>query len=90
MGYGLEFDFLERGYEPDSHLGTGKTTLTDTTIRATKPSKRPYKVYDRDGLFLLVNPGGSTASGLFHGQTKEFFSTIQALAAVADAAVRKC
>lgn len=33
--------------------------LTDTAIRGTKPSKRSYKVYDRDGLFLLVNPNGS-------------------------------
>jgi integrase len=33
--------------------------LTDAAIRGTKPSKRPYKVYDRDGLFLLVNPSGS-------------------------------
>jgi integrase len=33
--------------------------LTDTAIRATKPSKRPYKAYDRDGLFLLIDPGGS-------------------------------
>jgi integrase len=33
--------------------------LTDTAIRGTKPSKRPYKIYDRDGLFLLVNPSGS-------------------------------
>jgi hypothetical protein len=33
---------------------------------------------------------GLTASGLFLGQTKEFFSTLQALATAADAAVRKC
>jgi hypothetical protein len=33
---------------------------------------------------------GLTASGLFLGQTKEFFSTIQALAVAADAAVRQC
>ena len=33
--------------------------LTDTAIRGTKPDKRPYKVYDRNGLFLLVNPSGS-------------------------------
>lgn len=33
--------------------------LTDTAIRGTKPSKRSYKVYDRDGLFLLVKPNGS-------------------------------
>jgi integrase len=33
--------------------------LTDTAIRATKPGKKSFKVYDRDGLFLLVNLGGS-------------------------------
>jgi hypothetical protein len=33
--------------------------LTDTAIRGTKPSQRPFKIYDREGLFLLVNPGGS-------------------------------
>ena len=33
---------------------------------------------------------GLTASGLFHGQSKEFLNTIQALAAAADAVVRKC
>jgi hypothetical protein len=33
--------------------------LTDTAIRETKPGRKPFKVYDRDGLFLLVNPGGS-------------------------------
>lgn len=26
--------------------------LTDTAIQATKSGKRPYKVYDRDGLFF--------------------------------------
>src|ERR1700737_718373 len=33
--------------------------LTDTAIRGTKPGQKPFKVYDRDGLFLLINPGGS-------------------------------
>lgn len=33
--------------------------LTDTATRGTKPGRKPFKVYDRDGLFLLVNPGGS-------------------------------
>lgn len=33
--------------------------LTDTAIRGTKPGRKPFKVYDRDGLFLLVNPSGS-------------------------------
>lgn len=33
--------------------------LTDTGVRALKPQERPYKVHDRNGLFLLVNPNGS-------------------------------
>ena len=33
---------------------------------------------------------GFIESGLFHGQTKEFFTTLQDLATAADAAVRKC
>jgi len=32
--------------------------LTDTAIRTVKPSDKPIKKYDRDGLFLLVNPSG--------------------------------
>jgi len=37
----------------------GLKALTDTAIRGTKPAPKPFKMYDRDGLFLLVNPGGS-------------------------------
>jgi integrase len=33
--------------------------LTDTAIRAAKPGPKKFKLYDRDGLFLLVTPGGS-------------------------------
>ena len=33
--------------------------LTDTAIRSSKPATRPFKIYDRDGLFLLINPSGS-------------------------------
>lgn len=33
--------------------------LSDIAVRTLKPRERAYKVYDRDGLFLLVNPGGS-------------------------------
>jgi integrase len=33
--------------------------LSDLAVRALRPRERAYKVYDRDGLFLLVNPGGS-------------------------------
>jgi integrase len=33
--------------------------MTDTAIRTIKPDEKPFKMYDHDGLYLLVNPGGS-------------------------------
>lgn len=33
-------------------------TLTDSTIRTTKPDTKPFKLYDERGLFLLVTPTG--------------------------------
>lgn len=33
--------------------------LSDVAIRALKPGEKPYKAYDREGLFLVVNPTGS-------------------------------
>jgi integrase len=33
--------------------------LTDTAIRGAKPGMKPFKLYDREGLFLLVNPSAS-------------------------------
>jgi hypothetical protein len=33
--------------------------LTNTAIRSIKPSDKPQKLYDADGLFLLLNPNGS-------------------------------
>lgn len=33
--------------------------LTDTKIRNSKPGDRPHKLYDGDGLVLIVNPNGS-------------------------------
>jgi hypothetical protein len=33
--------------------------LTDTALRTTKPSNKPFKLYDGNGLFLLVTiPAG--------------------------------
>jgi hypothetical protein len=32
--------------------------LTDTAIRACKPSEKPQKLFDEKGLFLYVMPGG--------------------------------
>src|SRR5688572_31077824 len=33
--------------------------LSDTKIRSSKPRVKPYKIYDTDGLFLIINPNGS-------------------------------
>ena len=33
--------------------------LSDAKVRALKPKEKPYKQSDFDGLFVLVNPGGS-------------------------------
>ena len=33
--------------------------LTDSKVRAAKPRPKQYKLYDRDGLYLLVTPAGS-------------------------------
>jgi integrase len=42
-----------------SRSGDGEMPLSDLMVRTLKPRGRAYKVYDRDGLFLLINPGGS-------------------------------
>jgi hypothetical protein len=28
--------------------------LTDAAIRATKPDKKPFRIYDREGPFLVI------------------------------------
>lgn len=33
--------------------------LTDTAIKAAKPREKPYKLFDGEGLYLLINPDGS-------------------------------
>jgi len=34
-------------------------TLTDTAIRNSKAGERPIKLFDGEGLYLLVNPSGT-------------------------------
>jgi integrase len=34
-------------------------SLTDTAIKAAKPTQKPYKLFDGRGLYLLLNPDGS-------------------------------
>ena len=33
--------------------------LSDVAVRTSKPGEKPFKIYDREGLFLLVTPTGS-------------------------------
>ena len=33
--------------------------LTDATLKHLKPKKKPYKVADRDGIYVVVSPAGS-------------------------------
>lgn len=33
--------------------------LTDTELKHLKPKAKPYKVTDRDGMYVLVSPGGT-------------------------------
>jgi integrase len=49
--------------------------LTDTAIRGTKPGQKPFKIYDRDGLFLLVNPGGSKLARALHFAARKTLAT---------------
>jgi hypothetical protein len=32
--------------------------LTDTAIKAARPKDKPIKLFDSQGLFLIVSPGG--------------------------------
>lgn len=36
-----------------------KKTLSDTTIRATKPSTKDIRLFDSNGLYLIVKPNDS-------------------------------
>lgn len=33
--------------------------LTDTALKSLKPKEKPYKVTDRDGMYVHVSPGGT-------------------------------
>src|SRR3989442_1270933 len=52
---------LKRGHESWGHEQSRRRgpMLTVVQIRALKPRSRPYKAFDSDGLFLLVQPSGS-------------------------------
>ncbi|EQC0635718.1 Arm DNA-binding domain-containing protein [Salmonella enterica] len=47
--------------------------LTDSKIRATKPSPTPFKLTASHSLYLLINPGGSRLWYLkYHFDRKEY------------------
>jgi len=56
---------LGEGYDQESCFWAREIALTDATIRARNPAMNPYKVYDREGLFLLgpVNTTRAVATG---------------------------
>lgn len=33
--------------------------LTDAALKHLKPKKKPYKVADRDGIYVVVSPAGA-------------------------------
>lgn len=37
----------------------GKSGLTAASVARAKPKDKPYKLSDRDGLYLLVKPSGT-------------------------------
>ena len=49
----------EVGYGSHDPYRRPKMALTDTAIRRAKPGTKPFKLYDREGLFLLINPSAS-------------------------------
>nr|WP_288487507.1 site-specific integrase [uncultured Novosphingobium sp.] len=53
----------------------GKSGLTAVSVARAKPKERPYKLSDRDGLYLLVKPSGARYWRMnyrFHQQQRTF------------------
>ena len=59
LRYGWGYNSAESGVWTILRTQGQDMALADTAVRATKPNKKPFKTYDRKGLFLLVNPSGS-------------------------------
>ena len=41
-----------------SGMNKGKSGLTAAWVKRAKPKDKPYKISDRDGLYLLIKPSG--------------------------------
>lgn len=55
---------------PENRIKTG---LTANSVKAARPKDKPYKLSDRDGLYLLVQPNGNRFWRMnyrFHGKQK--------------------
>src|ERR1700722_14093103 len=66
-------------------------SLSNPTIRNLKPKEKPYKVSDRDGLFLLVSPSGGKYWRLkyyFGGKEKLLSLGVYPTITLADARTR--
>lgn len=61
--------------------------LTDTAVRNAKPSGKPYKIADRNGLYLLVSPAGKywRINYRFHGKQKTLALGVYPAVTLADA-----
>ena len=59
--------------------------LTDTAIRKTKPTEKPFKLADSSGLYLLIKPNGSKL-WYMNCQSAEKSFVIQRLFAIKDKA----
>ena len=57
-GYNRGYEFPEWGYFHFGHIRSTSMALTDTEIRRSKPTDKPYKVSDSGGLHLLITPTG--------------------------------
>ena len=62
--------------------------LTDIKVRTTKPSDKPFKLTDGQGMHLLINPNGSKYWQLgyrFTGKQKVFSIGVYPAVSLADA-----
>ena len=61
---------MPQGPFPENRIKTG---VTANSVKAVRPKEKPYKLSDRDGLYLLVQPNGNRfwrMNNRFHGKQK--------------------
>ena len=64
--------------------------LTDATLKHLKPKKKPYKVADRDGIYVVVSPTGSITFRLdYRINNRRETLRLAAMAATASACWRR-